>query len=253
MKKVPLLRRVLQTIQRRQLFPIYPYASQSRDGSCSPRDEIERAVADIWQTVLGIEQIGIYDDFFELGGHSLLATTLVARLREAFHTQLPMRSLFNSPTVAAMAAEITQHSTASSDIEPLARIAPDPENLHEPFPLTDVQQAYWVGRAGAFELSNVSAHIYFEVESEGVELKRLSEAWRRLIERHGMLRAVIGADGQQEILREVGRYEIEERDLRGEEASAVAEYLGRVRERMSHQVLRADTWPLFEIRATRLE
>ncbi len=66
-----------------------------------PRNDLERAIADIWCKSLGIEKVGIYDDFFELGGHSLLAAQLVSRLRETFQVSLALRSVFESPPLRA--------------------------------------------------------------------------------------------------------------------------------------------------------
>lgn len=66
----------------------------------APRNEIEQAIADIWQELLGIDQVGIYDNFFELGGHSLLASQLISRLRQTLPVELPLRTLLETPTVA---------------------------------------------------------------------------------------------------------------------------------------------------------
>lgn len=123
---------------------------------------------------------------------------------------------------------------------------------YEPFPLTDIQQAYYVGRGDGFELGNVSCHTYYEVETENLDLNRLNQAWRRLIERHDMLRVVFLPDGRQRVLEHAPRYEIDQLDLRGQGAEAVTAQLQAIRQRMSHQVLPAERWPLFEIRATRL-
>ncbi len=67
-----------------------------------PRTPVEEIVADIWSQILQREQVGIYDNFFDLGGHSLLATQVISRLREAFKVELPLRSLFEEPTVARL-------------------------------------------------------------------------------------------------------------------------------------------------------
>lgn len=82
----------------------------------APRNETEQAVAAIWQTLLGIEQVGVHDNFFELGGHSLLGIQLMSRLRQDFQLELPLRTLFETPTIEALAAFIER---ARSD-EPLA-------------------------------------------------------------------------------------------------------------------------------------
>ena len=79
----------------------------------APRNEVEAQVVAIWQEILGHEQIGVEDDFFELGGHSLLATRVLARLREAFDADLPLRLLFEKKTVAALAEEIVSRGVAA--------------------------------------------------------------------------------------------------------------------------------------------
>lgn len=68
-----------------------------------PRTEIEKALADIWSGVLGVDRVGIRDDFFELGGHSLLATQVVSRIQETYGVELPLRNIFEKPTVAGIA------------------------------------------------------------------------------------------------------------------------------------------------------
>jgi len=132
-------------------------------------------------------------------------------------------------------------------------VVPAPQDRHVPFPLTDVQQAYWAGRNGFFELGNVATHIYQEYDDVGLDLEKLDSAWQRLIERHEMLRAIILPDGSQQILEKVPPYKIQVLDLRGRDANTVESELERVRQRMSHQMLATDRWPLFEIRASRLD
>jgi acyl carrier protein len=82
-----------------------------------PRDEIEQQIARIWQDALGIDRIGIHDSFAALGGHSLLAIRIVAQLRKAFQIDLPVRALFDTPTIAALARHIEQQ--ISAEIEAL--------------------------------------------------------------------------------------------------------------------------------------
>lgn len=72
----------------------------------APQDEIERDIADMWQRLLGIAQVGIHDNFFYLGGHSLLATQLMARIQERWGRNLPLRILFESPTIAGLASHL---------------------------------------------------------------------------------------------------------------------------------------------------
>jgi acyl carrier protein len=70
----------------------------------APSTPVEEELAQIWSKVLSVEQVGIHDNFFDLGGHSLLATQVISRVRQAFHVDLPLRSLFEAPTVSGLAA-----------------------------------------------------------------------------------------------------------------------------------------------------
>jgi acyl carrier protein len=92
-----------------------------------PRTATETTIAQIWATVLARDQIGIHDNFFELGGHSLLATQVLVRLRQAFATELPLRALFEAPTIAELADTITaalrEHVAALADDDVHALLA----------------------------------------------------------------------------------------------------------------------------------
>ena len=88
----------------------------------APRGAVEKQVAEIWQLVLGQKKVGAFSDFFELGGHSLLATQVMARLRETFGVELPLRLLFEKKTVAALADEIALREIADADQDMLRRL-----------------------------------------------------------------------------------------------------------------------------------
>nr|CAQ18831.1 nonribosomal polypetide synthetase [Chondromyces crocatus] len=143
--------------------------------------------------------------------------------------------------------------SSDKEAQKLPTVLPEPARRHEPFPLTDIQQAYWIGRSAVFHLGDVSIHIYWELDCQGLDLDRLGAAWRQVIARHDMLRAVVLSDGQQQILREVPAYTIEEEDLRGCPQAEVDMALAATRERMSHQLFQADQWPMFDVRATKLD
>src|SRR5205085_12585330 len=107
----------------------------------APRTVSEELLAELWAQVLGVECVGVHDNFFDLGGHSLLATQIVARARTVFHLELPLRSLFEHPTVAGLAAHITAimqpgRGTDELAIERVART--------EDLPLSFTQQRLWL-------------------------------------------------------------------------------------------------------------
>lgn len=88
----------------------------------APRTALEKVLAESWIEILGVEQVGTEDNFFELGGHSLLATQVVTRICHAFDVELPLRSLYEAPTVAALAAALLQVSAEPSRIEKTAEL-----------------------------------------------------------------------------------------------------------------------------------
>jgi len=107
----------------------------------APRTPAEQLLAGIWSEVLRIPRVGAQDDFFALGGHSLLATRVMARLRTAGGVALPVRALFEAPTLEALAARVEQeNATTPEDIE-LPPIVPEPRG--EPLPASFAQERIW--------------------------------------------------------------------------------------------------------------
>ena len=90
-----------RTLPMPDIFQRYPDT-----GFVAPRDRIEQQISNIWQSVLKLDTVGIHDNFFDLGGHSLLATQVIAQLREAVSVELPLRAMFESPTVAQIAEQV---------------------------------------------------------------------------------------------------------------------------------------------------
>jgi acyl carrier protein len=87
----------------------------------APRTPAEERMAEIWAAVLGLARVGIHDSFFELGGHSLMATQLVSRVRDAFQVAMPLRQLFETPTIAGLLAAVTERPPGLPD-PPIAEI-----------------------------------------------------------------------------------------------------------------------------------
>jgi acyl carrier protein len=90
----------------------------------APRNRTEELLARIWAEVLKLEKVGIHDSFFDLGGHSLLATQAVLRMREALKKNIPLRDLFEAPTVSGLALLIAK-SDGSSDAPVIVRASRD--------------------------------------------------------------------------------------------------------------------------------
>ena len=146
---------------------------------------------------------------------------------------------------------LLQQGQLDSQAHFLPEIVPDIQNRHQPFPLSDMQQAYWVGRSEMLELGTV-ASFYFEIETSNLDLNRFNQAWQQLIERHEMLRAVFLFTGEQKILEQVPPYKIAVLDLRESDSETVAVQSAKLREEMSNNEIETDQWPLFDLRATLL-
>jgi amino acid adenylation domain-containing protein len=116
----------------RQALPI-PDNSRPELGTpyVIPSSLVESELARIWAEILFVDGVGIHDNFFELGGHSLAATRVVSQVIEKFQTEIPLQSLFQSPTVAEMAAVITQSQAKKLDQGDLNRILTELESLSE--------------------------------------------------------------------------------------------------------------------------
>ena len=224
--------------------------------SVPPRTRSEQLIADLWSDALSIAHVGVDDNFFDLGGDSIIGLQVTFRAR-ALGLEITPSQLLQHPTVAALATAATEIVVdGASPSEPEFDVAPlvaAPEQRFEPFPLTEVQEAYWIGRGAHTEFSNVASHVYQEFESAGVNVARLEDALNGLISRHAALRSVTTPDGRQRVLDDLPRYRIEVQDLRGRPRPTVDVELETLRARMSHQVLPTDRWPLFEVRASLLD
>ncbi|MBI5032798.1 MAG: amino acid adenylation domain-containing protein [Chloroflexi bacterium] len=162
---------------------------RSNETCVTPRTPIEELLAGIWTQVIGVNQVGVYDNFFELGGHSLLATQLVSRVRDAFQIELPLRALFESPTIAGLADVIEQaQRTSSPPIKPMPRI--------EDQPLSFAQQRLWF--LDQLEPNSPLYNISGAIRLKGLlNLAALEQSLNEIVRRHESLRTTIATvDGK---------------------------------------------------------
>ena len=212
--------------------------------------ETEEKLLDIWKQLFGYENIGIEDNYFSLGGDSLIATRLTSEVQKTFGCKITISTIFENLTVKSLAKAIEQSEQKEEDT---LQIKPNLEEAYHPFPLTDVQYAYWLGRSGLYELGNVATHCYFELDADGLDTECAETAWNLLIQRHGMMRVIIQPDGMQRILENTPQYHIDVTDIRQLEVTEKEKALDEKRAEMSHQVIQTDEWPLFDVRITKIE
>jgi surfactin family lipopeptide synthetase A len=151
----------------------------------APRTPSEEIIAHIFAEVLGIETVGIQDNFFEQGGHSLLATQLISRLRQSFEAEIPIKAIFELPTVAQLNQKISQLRVAGQGLSlpPIERIAPGTQEI----PLSFAQERLWFFNQleGASATYNMPAALCL---SGALNLKALQQALAEIVRRHDILR-----------------------------------------------------------------
>ena len=150
----------------------------------APRTPVEKVLAEIWTEVLGVERVGIHDKFLELGGHSLLAIRIVSRLRDTLKVELPISSLFASPTVA----ELAQRIEAGDQEKPFLQAPPiQPVSRNQNLPLSWNQQRLWF--LAQLEPNSPVYNEPFTIRFPGaIDVDALSKALNEIIKRHESLR-----------------------------------------------------------------
>lgn len=196
----------------RKALPV-PDSDRSEETWEAPTTPTQDLVTGIWSEVLGTDRVGRHDNFFDLGGHSLLATRVMSRVRAAFQLELPLRSLFDFPTVEEFGAAIDRAVAQDAGglappIVPVART--------ERLPLSFAQQRLWFlsqmdPESGAYNLP-------FALRLEGsLNHAALEESFAELVRRHETLRTTFPSlDGEpQQVIVPVEHFALETEDVTG--------------------------------------
>ncbi len=175
-------------VDREKLATLAQINQSSTKTYIIPRNQTEKAIAQIWQQLLDLEQISVHDNFFDLGGHSLLTTMLMSQVRKTFQVDLPLRTLFDAPTIASLATSIEAILQQKDSTPMKADLDLDQEAILDPtiIPETNLVQLTTepnsifltgaTGFLGAFLLyellQNTQADIYCLVRGRNLELAK---------------------------------------------------------------------------------
>jgi amino acid adenylation domain-containing protein len=182
-------------LDRRALPDPEPIAASAATDEVSPLSPTEELLAGIWREVLAVEHVSALDDFFALGGHSLLAMRLISRARSVFDAEVPMRAVFEAPTLRALAAHIDALRGGAAQAPPLVRLADG-----EPAPLSFGQERVWLTdrlAAGRISYAVVSVQPFAgDSDSEAIA-RALAEVARRHHALRTVFRVIDGEPVQQ--------------------------------------------------------
>ncbi len=223
-------------------------AGDSQTDFVAPRTPEEEILAGIWQEILHLPQVGVHHNFFELGGHSLLATQLMSRIEEAFGVELPLKDLFEAPTIAQLTLKIEQARLKSSGVKkpPLTR-----QPSGGPRPLSFAQQRLWF--LDQLQPNSPFYNIPAAVRIRGaLNVTALEQAVSEIIRRHEVLRTVfVNNQGQPQlrILEDV-TFTLPVLDLQNEKDQEAT--VRRLLNEDAMKPFQLDQWPLFRLQLVRL-
>ncbi|HET6229654.1 MAG TPA: amino acid adenylation domain-containing protein [Longimicrobiaceae bacterium] len=165
-----------------------PDAPESEHAYVAPRTPSEQVLASVWAEVLGMEKVGLRDSFFELGGHSLLATQVMSRIREAMQVELPLRALFDAPTVEGLAERV---DAARREARGLPELPIVPVPREGELPLSFAQERLWF--LDRMQGGSAVYNMPFSVHLVGaLDVDALRGALSAVAERHETLRTTFG-------------------------------------------------------------
>jgi amino acid adenylation domain-containing protein len=166
-----------------------PQGAEAASGYVEPATDTQRELAAIWSEILGVERVGAGDDFFDLGGHSLLAVQVLSRLRGRLGVELPVRALFEAPTLAGLARLADQAGA-------LTEGGPRPRPAGEPAPLSFGQERLWF--LDRMEPGNTAFNMGSSLRLRGrLDPSALERAVNEIVRRHEALRATfVEVDGR---------------------------------------------------------
>ncbi|MEP6916358.1 MAG: amino acid adenylation domain-containing protein, partial [Acidobacteriota bacterium] len=161
---------------------------ESHGGFVAPRTPVEDLLAGIWSEVLGVTRVGVHDNFFELGGHSLLATRILSRVRTVLDRELPLRRVFQTPTIAGLAERLDASDQGRPALPPLEVGA-----RTQPTSMSFAQERLWF--VHQLDPQSAAYNLAGAVRLQGtLDVAALERAFTEIVRRHKTLRTAIATE-----------------------------------------------------------
>nr|WP_255217199.1 non-ribosomal peptide synthetase [Myxococcus sp. AM010] len=229
----------------RKALPAPDTEGTARETYVAPRTATEKTLAAIFVDVLKVARVGLDGDFFELGGHSLLATQLVSRVREELQVELPLRDIFECPTVEKLAQRLDRTSKTEGGAQPppLVRVPRD-----RALPLSFAQQRLWF--LSQLEPGSIVYNVPASVRLSGaLNVPALEQSFDALVRRHESLRTTFRTEGGSpvQVIDKQGSARLDIVELRSLPVARREEEAQRIAQEASQRPFDLERGPLFRI------
>ncbi|MEM6404416.1 MAG: condensation domain-containing protein, partial [Cyanobacteria bacterium P01_D01_bin.116] len=220
---------------------------QEQNNFVTPRNPVEEILVNIWSEILGVEKISVDDNFFEIGGHSLLATRVISQIREVFEVELPLRKLFENPTIIGIAQAITTNKSELSQpkIEKIER--------QDKLPISFAQQRQWF--LSQLEPESPFYNIPAAIEISGeLDILILERCFQEIINRHEVLRtAFLTVEGKPVAqLSSINEFKLSIIDLNNSTEIVQTQQVEKIAREEAQQPFQLDKPPLLRVKLLHL-
>ena len=236
-------------VDRHNLPPFYSLEPLLDENYIAPRNEIETAIAEIWQEVLGIKKVSVTANFFDLGGHSLLITRIWTRLKKRLEMEIPLNKMFESPTIAELTKSLEKLGNLEAHTKSISRIS----RMKAPL-MSLAQQRFWYINEIAENDAFYNLCSAFRIEGD-LDIDRLEHTLNAIVERHEIMRTALVWTGEQpqQVISKVLKVKIPQDDFSHLSGS---KQQTKLMEHLQKQVMAKiplDQAPLFRVSLTKLD
>lgn len=214
--------------------------------------DTELKLQEIWRDCLEItEEIGCNDSFYELGGDSLCVISMMEKVKNSFHTTIWLADFIEHPTIAYIAKRLEEGQKLSEEELTESKQIKITHKYTTEYPMTDLQQAFFIGREATVALGNCASHSYAEILCPEYTKEKVEAVIRNLVKRHPMLRCYFDDLGNHHTVDDI-QISLTEHDFTGVSQEEREVKLTKIRQRMENTILNTNIAPLARVEISKL-